>query len=142
MTRHDWLLLVLKTGRSLSPVQLQKSLFLIGKRLPGAVGDDYYNFKPHDYGPFNAEIYSDASELRQEGLVEIDNPLARGWRRYSTTEKGAARSARIAKRIGKKNLNKLEGIVSTVRGQSFSSLVRSIYEEFPEFRVNSVFKDM
>ena len=49
MTRHDWLLLVLAAaeGDALSPLQLQKSLFLVGHGLAGLVSTDFYDFQPH-----------------------------------------------------------------------------------------------
>ena len=62
MTRHDWLLLVLAAaeGDTLSPLQLQKSLFLVGHGLAGLVSTDFYDFQPHAYGPFAAAVYHDA----------------------------------------------------------------------------------
>ena len=62
MTRQDWLLLVLAAadGKPLSPLQLQKSLFLVGYDLARLVGSDFYTFRPFDYGPFDAAVYRDA----------------------------------------------------------------------------------
>ena len=48
MTRQDWLLLVLAAagGKPLSPLQLQKSLFLVGHDLAKLVGAGFYTFRP------------------------------------------------------------------------------------------------
>src|SRR5258707_9223608 len=73
MERPDWTLLATKFANQsgLSPVQLQKALFLLGKEMPKSVGDDYYHFVPHNYGPFAKDIYSDADALAREGLIAI-----------------------------------------------------------------------
>lgn len=140
MNRQKWLLLVLDSGRSLSPIQLQKSLFLISKEIPETIADDFYYFVPDDYGPFDSAIYTDAYELQEEGLAIIDNPLARGWRRYSITDEGSKKANEIAINLPSEVIDKINEIVSWVVGKSFSELVRSIYQKYPEQRANSVFR--
>ena len=139
MDRKDWLLLVLSSGGSLSPVQLQKSLFLIAQELTPSLFNDYYEFVPYDYGPFDSDIYSDAHTLQSEGHVVIDNPLARGWRRYSITDSGQEQAQSIRDQLDTGDVEKLDEVVSWVASQSFASLVRSIYERFPEYKTRSVF---
>lgn len=80
MTRQDWLLLVLAAAgrKPLSPLQLQKSLFLVGYDLAKLVGPDFYTFRPFDYSPFDATVYRDAEEQAAQGLVTIrSHPVTR-----------------------------------------------------------------
>src|SRR5437660_4707317 len=72
-----------------TPVQLQKLLFLIERRIE-TLGH-HFKFKPYDYGPFDAAIYSTLDELSKEGLVDvIDEPELR-WKTYRLTPKGLKR---------------------------------------------------
>lgn len=142
MDKKDWLLAVLDAGRSLSPVRLQKSLFLIGMKAAESVSDDFYDFVPFDYGPFSAQIYSDASDLEREGLAFIDNPYDRGWRRYGATEAGKERAAELFEKMDDNVAAVIHETVSWVRRQSFASLVRTVHEQYPEYSVNSIFKEL
>ena len=48
-----------------TPVQVQKLLFLIDKKIPHLVGGPYFNFVPYAYGPFDTEIYRLLEELEK-----------------------------------------------------------------------------
>lgn len=144
MKREDWLLLVLTSaeGDSLSPVQLQKSLFLLGQLMPKKVGKNYYNFKPYHYGPFDPAIYSDAESPAMSDLVTIERIPGRGWASYSATPAGLQKGKKLEKQVREKNvLNNLKTVVTWTRKLSFQELVRTIYHYFPAFRKNSVFQD-
>ena len=140
MERKKWLLIVLAMGDSLSPVQLQKSLFLISKEIPDIKQDDFYQFNPYDYGPFDAAIYSDALALATEELAIIENPIERGWRRYRITDTGREEAEKLMSTLPKPKLDQTRDIVALVKSLSFSGLVRKIYEKYPVYRVNSVFQ--
>ncbi|MEO6022952.1 MAG: hypothetical protein ABIP64_07525, partial [Burkholderiales bacterium] len=76
MEARDWTLLVLAKAGELQPVQLQKSLFLLGRNLNEhqlATGN-FYNFEAYDYGPFSSGIYADAEMLEQGKLIIIKRP--------------------------------------------------------------------
>src|SRR5439155_6656754 len=64
--RSAWVLLALLAaeGHSLTPVQLQKCLFLLGSRRPKDVGRDFYHFRPYDYGPFDVMGGGDRKSTR------------------------------------------------------------------------------
>ena len=91
MKRSDWIILAagLGDGDPLTPVQLQKSLFLLGELLPLVKQDgSFYEFQPYNYGPFCADIYSDAERLEQGGEMRITPSSAGGWREYAATSEG------------------------------------------------------
>jgi hypothetical protein len=59
VTRQQLLLAILAAakGRSYSPVQIQKAVFLITRNLPGLVTEgEGIDFHPYDYGPFDSEV--------------------------------------------------------------------------------------
>jgi uncharacterized protein YwgA len=97
MERKHWTLLALAAanGEPVTPVQLQKSLFVLGEEMPAEVAPGFYEFAPYDYGPFCAEVYSDAEKLAADGLVEL-LPSANGrWTNYRATDAGMVRADQI-----------------------------------------------
>src|SRR5437879_13456561 len=91
MKPQDWTLLAISAakGRGLSPIQLQKSLFLLERRLSKEeLGEDFYEFIPYNYGPFDVKIYQDAETLEEIGLINITQSDARRWRSYQATQSG------------------------------------------------------
>jgi uncharacterized protein YwgA len=74
MNRQDWTLLAVSFAESsgISPVRLQKSLFILGQELPSEVGNDFYQFSAYNYGPFSKQIYLDAERLAIDGYIAID----------------------------------------------------------------------
>lgn len=139
MTRRDWVLLALCFGgtKGLSPVQLQKSLFLLGMEVP-EVGQDFYEFYPHNYGPFCKAIYADAEAMAEIGEVAIERQGS--YSTYMITPAGQARIEAIRAEFPPRAFAYLKEAVVWTQQQSFSGLVRAIYEKYPAFRVNSVFQ--
>ena len=141
MNRQNWTLIATKFAgpAGLTPVQLQKALFLLGKEMPTAVPADHYRFVPHNFGPFSKDIYSDAESLSSEGLVAISE---RGkYPEYVCTSAGKMAAEMVEVGFDPDALEYLKRVVEWVQGQTFSSLVRSIYAKYPEYRVNSVFSE-
>src|SRR5262245_7110471 len=130
LTSKDWSLLVIAAalGESVSPVQLQKSLFLIGENLtPTQLGvKKFYTFKPYDYGPFNSTVYSDAETLALDSRIVILNSGT--YRRYVATTSGLAHAEEIRKTLDSVAKGYLDRVVKWVREQSFESLIKSIYK--------------
>lgn len=48
-----------------TPVQVQKTMFLMRQEAPALVGSGFYEFEAYNYGPFNAQIYNDLESLQQ-----------------------------------------------------------------------------
>lgn len=140
--KKDWTLLAvaLADGKPLSPVQLQKSVFLFGKLLPSEVlTEDFYEFVPYNYGPFCPEVYRDAEELAQEGLVQISSVATHGYSQYSATPAGIAEGYRVRELLPSSVAEHAKAIVEWARAQTFRGLVSAVYEKYPEYRANSVF---
>ena len=142
LTRKDWLLLALSKspGGAMSPVQIQKVLFLFGQEVGGSLGTEFYSFEPYDYGPFDASIYVDLRRMMSEGLVGGEWSPGRSWKSYTITRSGR-RAALVLDREADARLTEFRGrIVVWVKGRSFSDLLRSVYAAYPEFAANSVFR--
>ena len=97
MNRKDWMLLAVcaANGKGLSPVQLQKTLFLLGREMPHAVGSGFYHFSAYHYGPFDRNVYLDAEHLAGMGELAITQRSGENWNRYLATAEGCERAARL-----------------------------------------------
>jgi uncharacterized protein len=138
-TRDQWLLLALahRHGAPMTPVQVQKTMFLMKEEAPSLMGSEFYSFEPYNYGPFNAEIYHDLEDLQKQGLVVIDGTGS--VRSFAVTAGGLERAAEIKKSADPTAAAFLENVVDWVTSLSFSQLVRAIYAKYPKYKVNSVF---
>jgi len=87
--RKDWILIVLDCSKdkTLSPVQLQKSLFLL-KYMNPDMFNNFYNFIAYHYGPFCLDIYEDADLLKFDEMININVNTIGGWNIYSINDKG------------------------------------------------------
>jgi len=141
--RSAWVLLALHAaeGHSLTPVQLQKCLFLLGSRRPKDVGRDFYHFRPYDYGPFDVMVYTDSDQLVERGMVTIDKSMGQSLRRFVLTADGNAEAERLVHLVPPRGMAYLREVVAWAQRLSFNELVAAVYEAYPEMRANSVFRD-
>ena len=142
LTRQDWLLLALSKspGEAMSPVQIQKALFLFGQEVGDSIGAEFYSFEPYDYGPFDAAIYVDLRRMMSVGHVRGEWSRSRSWESYTITGTGRQAALVLEYEADARLTEFLERIAVWVKGRSFSDLLRSVYAAYPEFAVNSVFR--
>ena len=105
------------------------------------MGDEFYSFEAYNYGPFSRDVYTDADMLAGQGLIEVDGSFGRSFRRYRLTPTGEQAAARVSTAVDGAGMAYLKQVVPWVQSVSFSELVRSIYNAYPEMRANSVFAD-
>jgi uncharacterized protein YwgA len=145
MEKKDWTLIVVAAAgdRPLQPAHLQKALFLLDRNLTTTdlTVDTFYDFQAYDYGPFCSEIYWDAEGLEREGMLHIDVPHNLSYRLYSATESGKERARVLRENLRTEAQNYLDALVKWVQSQSFRNLVSTIYRNYPDMRVNSVFQE-
>jgi uncharacterized protein YwgA len=141
--RDFTLLAIALASNPIQPVQLQKALFLLSRKTPTAVlGDEAkYDFKPYDYGPFSAEIYNDVDELEAGGWVSVTRPPWLRYKLYAATEGGLLEAEKRAQEMPSQLVEFLRRLVQYTQSLTFNQLVSSVYEEFPEMKANSVFKE-
>jgi uncharacterized protein len=138
--RKYWVLLALEAaqGESLTPVQLQKSLFLFSEK--NRIKKDSYKFRPYDYGPFDPDVYRDAEQLEKDGLISISYAQNLKWKVYTITPEGASLSEKVKKLLPQNLIQSISDIINHVRSLSFQELVKEIYTDYPAYSVNSVFR--
>jgi uncharacterized protein YwgA len=146
MRRRDWLLLFAAyegAPDGLDPIRFQKGLFLFSRRAR-VPERSKYAFKPHNYGPMSAGIYTDLDRLVDEGLLEPTPVPGKGWSRYKPTKVTFGKGRRILKQAEAEELldaaQELFKIKQDVSSVGFIELLERVYAEHPEFAVNSVFR--
>jgi uncharacterized protein YwgA len=142
VTPKDWTLLAISAaeGRPVTPVQIQKCLFLLSREIPQHLPQGFYEFAPYNYGPFNKGIYDDLDELASEGLVYILSSGDRRWKEYAATPSGLERSATIGRDVPDQVTEYLRHLMAWCRSKTFEELVSAVYNRYPEYRRNSVFQ--
>lgn len=141
LTKKDWTLLVIDAAKpgTLTPIQLQKSLFLLGQNMPNVVKPDFYKFVPHNFGPFAKDVYGDAEALKNEGLIDEINKSGQNWPEYRVSQTGTQRAEELKKSISPDACKYLDELVKWVESQSFQDLLHAVYSAYPDFAKNSVF---
>jgi len=142
MKKADWTLIIIAAASdaSLSPIQLQKALFLISKTIPPTHLPDFYLFKAYNYGPFSQEIYLDAERLAAEGYVEIFTEAIQTWSSYRVTSTGKTRADLLRQSIDTEIGIYIDSLVTWIRSLSFEQLLGFIYTNYKEFSTNSIFR--
>lgn len=142
MTKENFILIAMFAGdRELTPIQLQKLLFLMEKRVGEELGGPFFNFVPYNYGPFDKEIYGSVASLTNSGKTAIRKDSTARYSNYSLTSTGKE-SARIAfEKLTPRLQTYISELATFVVSKPFDQLLRAIYKEFPEMAVNSVFSE-
>jgi uncharacterized protein (DUF488 family) len=114
ITRQRILLSLIEQGRVPKRTQLMKWLFLLRHEAPETVGESFYEFVPHKYGPFSFQVYREISALESAGFLKADElviPAKRRREARAEVRKLPTRTAtgidRILRKYGKRSLDKL-----------------------------------
>lgn len=138
--RKDWLLsAIAQSGTDgLSPIQIQKIMFLLKMEAKKHVGAAFYEFEAYNYGPFNSTIYRDVETLVEGGFVRQES--AGSYARVMVTSSGLTEAKRLKTALPEGGRKYLKSVVKWVSSVSFNQLLKSIYAKYPEYAVNSVFR--
>ena len=134
------LLMVDAIGGVVTPVQLQKSVFLVSAEGLDGIPKPLYDFKPYHYGPFDRRVYNDAERLHQDGLVLRASSRGGTWTDTMIMRDGWESAQELRKGLPDKTIEGIDAIAGIVRSKSFPELVKHVYQKFPEYRENSVFQ--
>jgi|WetSurMetagenome_2_1015567.scaffolds.fasta_scaffold11063_2 uncharacterized protein len=142
MNRKDYVLAMMAAskGAAFEPVHVQKFMFLLDKKVAGLVGGPYFNFTPYDYGPFDHNVYSELENLAGDELVHIDCAPGMGRRLYRLSPEGQEKGDSILKEMSPDVYRYVATLSEWIRTQPFDRLVAWIYKEYPDMKVNSVFR--
>ena len=141
MKKSEIVLAALATshGASFSPVQIQKFLFLLDRNLADHLGGPFFEFVPYDYGPFDKSIYDVLDSLVAKDLVETATPPGSRYQIYYTTPAGHKIGVGLLRKMPTAASNFIKEVSIFVRKLSFSQLIRAIYRDYPDMKINSVF---
>jgi hypothetical protein len=137
VAREDWTLLVIGASDSVRPIQLQKSLFLLGQRFPELTSTGFYEFRPVGGGDFSEQIYIDAESLGRKGLVSARFSEGSGSREYRLTPAGAKRAKKLEEHLRPELSQSLRKLVSWVTTRTMNQLLRGSRETTGAIHPNS-----
>ena len=122
----------------LDRVRLMKTMFLVWHR-SGRPSTGPFSFEPYLYGPCAFDLYSALDKMELEGLlIQAPHPINR-WAPYHLTDAGKTflKSMKVIDAATKKVIRE---VADWAAGQSFHSLLDSVYREAPDFATRSVFR--
>lgn len=126
---RDWILLVIGASDGLLPIQLQRSLYLLGERSPELTRSGFYRFETVGSGEFSEQVYTDVDSLSKDGLVSIRFSEQDGGRIYRLTPAGAERAKKLEKHVRPDLIQFLRKTVSWVSTRSVDQLLRGSIEK-------------
>lgn len=143
MDKDNFVLAVLAAseGATLTPVQVQKLFFLLDEKIAQHVGGKHFNFQAYDYGPFDKQVYRTLERLSKSGLTEIVSHPKLKWNSYRLAPQGQECGLTSLSTLPRDVANYVRDLSSWVRSMPFADLVTAIYQEFPEMKANSVFRE-
>ena len=127
-------------GKFLTPVQIQKLLFLIDRNVPEKIQGPHFDFQPYHYGTFDKSIYSLLDELAEKKLIQIIETGC-SWKKYGLTPEGQSIAESYLNSLDEKTRAYIQRLSNFVLALSFEQLVSAIYKAYPEMKQNSVFKE-
>jgi hypothetical protein len=143
MNRRDLVLAILAAadGRTFTPVQIQKAVFVVCDQYPELIDDGpKFHFEPYDYGPFDPDVYNELAGLARTGDAIIAPSGQGNWNTYAASDAGITRGENLWDQLDKDASGYIQKISDWVRSLSFKRLVKSIYEAYPHMRANSIFR--
>lgn len=144
LRNRDVTLLVLAAAgdTGLSPVQVMKSVFIVGQSGLSDLPADFYPFFAYNYGPFHPDVYHDVEALLSEGLVLEIRETGRNWSKYAITAAGLRYAENLKHQIGHELSDYIDAVVNWVKSLTFNQLLKAIYAKYPDMRENSVFQEI
>ena len=136
------LIIAAEGDTGLTPIQIMKSAFLVGKCGLPDLPSDFYLFSPYNYGPFNPDVYRDVEMLVNMGLVLETREAGRNWSKYIVAPSGLQHVEDLKSRVAREFSDYIDEVVSWVKSLTFNQLLQAIYAKYPEMRENSVFQEV
>jgi uncharacterized protein YwgA len=109
---------------------------------PTVPAQEKYSFAPYYFGPCSFEIYGDIDHLIREGLIEAIPVSGHSWRKYTLTEQGIRRVDKLTSTAPAHAVQACADARSRVLGHTFRTLLKEVYEQYPEYAVESVLKNL
>lgn len=129
-----WLVVDASGAQGLSPVQVQKTVFLV------TMHDDasYYEFKAEAYGPASLAIYDDLAQLVEQGHVYAshigDYKYCKHWR---PTVQGHSHAPWI--KAEPRQADYIRRVIAWMHDTSFHGMIKAVVVKYPEYGGNLAF---
>ena len=108
----------------LSPVQLQRSLFLVAQKREEQVGAGFYEFEEaNGSAPTSPSLYEDIDALVAAAHIEKEWMPDLSASMFRLSDTGWAWSENLRRRVKKDALSRLEDAVAWVKEQSYLELI-------------------
>ena len=123
--REGWLILAIASAADagLSPLQLQRSLFLLRQKRVEQALPDFYEFESHESGPLSRDLNRDLDALvAAEYVVKTWRPEC-SWSVLRLSDAGQAWATAVRRKANKETLGRLEDAVAWVKEQGYLDLV-------------------
>jgi hypothetical protein len=135
--RDDLLLLMAKGAEEgaypFDAIRAMKSSFIVSQR--GLTEwRQLFDFRPYDYGPFDASVYRSRDSLVAQGLLEVQPGTHDATR---LTANGQQRALDLEAQLGP-SADWLKQIGHWASSRSFAQLLREVYSEYPDFAARSI----
>jgi hypothetical protein len=140
-SKEDLLLAALYASpqKAMSPVQVQKAMFLLSQEAKRHLPSKFYKFEKYNYGPFCQPLYNDLGVLAAQELLSIEQPSDSHVRVYRLTAAGAVKGKALSAALSAPLRDYIERVAQWVTSLPFQDLVRAIYQHYPEYKENSIF---
>lgn len=139
--RDITLLVIAAAGDTgLTPVQLMKSVFIVGQSGLSDLPSNFYPFFAYNYGPFHPDVYRDVEALVNEGLVLEIREADRNWSKYAITSAGLRFADNLKRQVAREFSDYINEVINWVQSLTFNQLLQAIYAKYPKMRENSVFQ--
>lgn len=126
--------------------RFQKMIFLAQKE--GEDVKEWYNFYPHDFGPYSAELQNDLDFLAREELIkELPEQYGEKIRyQYFLTEKGVNLIEKVFGSTEHRSylmptLEILTAIKNRYSNLPLEKLINDVYRKYPEYAIFSRFNN-
>jgi hypothetical protein len=140
----DWLLVLLAAppGGGLDPLRVQKGMFLLAME-GGLPPEQAYAFEPYAYGPMSRALYRDVRRLVDARLVCPHPVSGATWELFELSAAGAGAALSLRERAlceRPASVASLDAIRRRISAMGFAELLDDVYERYPEYARNSVFR--
>lgn len=105
--------------------------------------DEAYDFVPYNYGPMSKAIYADLDGLIADGSASAQPVEGQSWSLFRATSRGLRQAQRLVNGMSGRDTplaRKLYEIKQLVAGKTLDELVDYVYERWPEYESQSVFR--